>query len=79
MPREAADSGISAAPEPGCCACSTDLQRHLSIRLMLPERDQILTGDLKSRPNDTYDIAQARKRENQIHVRPFKPHAAQPH
>jgi addiction module HigA family antidote len=53
-----------------------DLSGDMALRI---EKAFGLKMDTLMRMQNTYDIAQARKRENQIHVRPYKAHAVQPH
>ncbi|MBV8359725.1 MAG: HigA family addiction module antidote protein [Deltaproteobacteria bacterium] len=53
-----------------------DLSGDMALRI---EKAFGLKMDTLMRMQNAYDIAQARKRENQIRVRPYKAHAAQPH
>ena len=52
-----------------------DLSGDMALRI---EKAFGLKMDTLMRMQNAYDIAQARKRENQIHVRPYKVHAVQP-
>jgi antitoxin HigA-1 len=53
-----------------------DLSGDMALRI---EKAFGLKMDTLMRMQNAYDIAQARKRENQIHVRPYKAPTAQPH
>jgi addiction module HigA family antidote len=53
-----------------------DLSGDMALRI---EKAFGLKMDTLMRMQNAYDIAQARKRENQIHVRPYKAPVVQPH
>jgi antitoxin HigA-1 len=53
-----------------------DLSGDMALRI---EKAFGLKMDTLMRMQNAYDIAQARKREDKIHVRRYKAHAVQPH